>query len=176
MPDQVRAGVKSYNKRSIEFDNGSRIIVSTTTDNTGRGMSISLIYLDEMSFIAPNIAKELWTSLSPTLSTGGKCIITSTPNIDEDQFAEIWFGANQMVDKDGNETLVGRNGFRPFLATWEAVPGRDEEWARHQREELGDGRFEREHNCCNGATLITLQDENGKVFDISMKDLYNKCT
>ena len=176
MPDHVRAGVKSYNKRSIEFDNGSRIIVSTTTDNTGRGMSISLIYLDEMSFIAPNIAKELWTSLSPTLSTGGKCIITSTPNIDEDQFAEIWFGANQMVDKDGNETLVGRNGFRPFLATWEAVPGRDEEWARHQREELGDGRFEREHNCCNGATLITLQDENGKVFDISMKDLYNKCT
>lgn len=43
-PDHIRAGVTSYNKQSIEFENGSRIIAQTTTDNTGRGMSISLLY------------------------------------------------------------------------------------------------------------------------------------
>lgn len=43
-PDHVRAGVVSYNKGSIEFDNGSRIVSQTTTGNTGRGMSISLLY------------------------------------------------------------------------------------------------------------------------------------
>lgn len=147
IPDHIRAGVKAYNKRSIEFDNGSKIVATTTTENTGRGMSLSLIYLDEMAFIQPNIAKSLWTSLSPTLSSGGKCIITSTPNTDEDQFAELWFGANKMVDNFGNETPVGTNGFRPFIATWQAVPDRTQKWADQQKAELGEERFAREHLC-----------------------------
>ena len=45
-PDFLRAGVVSYNKGSIEFDNGSRIVSATTTGNTGRGMYISLLYCD----------------------------------------------------------------------------------------------------------------------------------
>lgn len=44
VPDHIRAGVKTYNKRSIDFDNGSRIVSTATTENTGRGMSLSLIY------------------------------------------------------------------------------------------------------------------------------------
>ena len=43
-PDSIRAGVTSYNKQSIEFDNGSRIVAQTTTPTTGRGMSLSLLY------------------------------------------------------------------------------------------------------------------------------------
>lgn len=43
-PDFIRPGVTSYNKGSIEFDNGSRIIAQATTENTGRGLSISLLY------------------------------------------------------------------------------------------------------------------------------------
>lgn len=44
VPDHVRAGVTAYNKRSINFDNNSRIVATTTTENTGRGMSLSLVY------------------------------------------------------------------------------------------------------------------------------------
>lgn len=43
-PDHIRCGVTSYNKESIEFDNGSRIVAQTTTETTGRGMSLSLLY------------------------------------------------------------------------------------------------------------------------------------
>ena len=43
-PEHIKAGATSYNKFSLEFDNGSRIVSSTTTENTGRGMSISLLY------------------------------------------------------------------------------------------------------------------------------------
>jgi hypothetical protein len=43
-PNHIRCGVPSYNKQSIEFDNGSRIIAQTTTETTGRGMSLSLLY------------------------------------------------------------------------------------------------------------------------------------
>ena len=147
VPDHIRAGVKTYNKRSLDFDNGSRIFATTTTETTGRGMSLSLIYLDEFAFVEPNIAKEFWTSLSPTLSTGGKCIITSTPNTDEDQFADIWFGANKLVDNLGNETEIGTNGFRPYMATWKAHPERDQTWADSELAGLGEDRFLREHEC-----------------------------
>ena len=63
-PDFIRAGVTSYNKGSIDFENGSRIVSATTTENTGRGMSISLLYADEFAFVRPGIAKEFWTSRS----------------------------------------------------------------------------------------------------------------
>ena len=47
----IRAGVTSYNKGSIDSDNGSRIIAQAFTDNTGRGMSITLLYCDEFAFV-----------------------------------------------------------------------------------------------------------------------------
>ena len=89
-PDHIRAGVTGWAKETLEFDNGSRIVAQTTTETTGRGMSLSLLYADEFAFVPPNVASEFWTSISPTLATGGKAIITSTPNSDEDQFALIW--------------------------------------------------------------------------------------
>ncbi|BDR25843.1 hypothetical protein RVBP17_1140 [Pseudomonas phage sp. 30-3] len=145
LPDHIRAGAITYNKHSIEFDNGSKIKSTTTTENTGRGMSISLVYLDEMAFVPYNVAIEMWTSLSPTLSTGGKCIITSTPNTDEDLFADIWHNANKLTDEYGNERKIGANGFKPFKATWKDHPDRDENWATIEREKIGEERFRREH-------------------------------
>lgn len=44
LPDFLKAGATSYNKGSIDFDNGSRIVSTTTTETTARGMSLSLIY------------------------------------------------------------------------------------------------------------------------------------
>jgi Terminase large subunit, T4likevirus-type, N-terminal/Terminase RNaseH-like domain len=146
-PDHIRCGVTSYNKGSIEFDNGSRIVSQTTTETTGRGMSISLLYCDEFAFVRPTIAREFWASISPTLATGGKAIITSTPNSDDDQFASIWREANKKMDEYGNERAIGRNGFSSYLARWDQHPERDETWAAQERSALGEERFRREHNC-----------------------------
>jgi hypothetical protein len=146
-PDHIRAGVTTYNKGSIDFENGSRIVAQTTTENTGRGMSLSLLFMDEFAFVRPTIATEFWTAISPTLATGGKCIITSTPNSDEDQFAQIWRGANKMFDAHGNATEVGVNGFRPYQAHWSEHPDRDEAWADNMRAQLGEERFKREIEC-----------------------------
>jgi len=146
-PDYIRAGVTSYNKGSLDFENGSRIVSATTTENTGRGMSISLLYCDEFAFVRPTIAQEFWTSITPTLATGGKCIITSTPNSDEDQFAQIWKAANNCFDDNGNETELGRNGFRAFRSAWSEHPDRDAAWADQMRAQLGEERFRREMDC-----------------------------
>ncbi len=147
VPDHIRAGVTSYNKGSLEFDNGSRIVAQTTTETTGRGMSISLLYADEFAYVRPTIAKEFWTSISPTLSTGGKAIITSTPNSDEDKFAELWKGANKCMDEYGNRTELGINGFKAYQSHWNEHPDRDEAWAAEQRAQLGEDRFRREIGC-----------------------------
>jgi hypothetical protein len=156
-PDHIRAGVTNYNRGSIDFENGSRIISATTTENTGRGMSISLLYADEFAFVRPGIAKEFWTSISPTLATGGKAIITSTPNSDEDQFALLWKGANKTEDEFGNPIDLGINGFKAYRSFWHEHPERDEEWAKEQRNQLGEDRFRREMDCefiINDETLI----------------------
>jgi len=146
-PDFIRAGVTSYNKGSLDFENGSRIVSQTTTENTGRGMSISLLYCDEFAFVRPTIAEEFWTSITPTLATGGKCIITSTPNSDEDQFAQIWRQATNCFDEFGNETELGKNGFKAYRSKWQEHPDRDDAWADQMRAQLGEERFRREMEC-----------------------------
>jgi hypothetical protein len=164
-PNHIRAGATSYNKGSIEFDNGSRIVSQTTTETTGRGMSISLLYCDEFAFVRPTIAKEFWTSISPTLSTGGKAIITSTPNSDEDQFAIIWKQANKTIDEFGNGTELGVNGFRAYQAAWHEHPDRDDQWKAEEMGRIGEERFRREHGCefliydetlINSSTLLEM--------------------
>lgn len=44
LPDWMRPGVVEYNKKSLIFDNKSKIISRATTPNAGRGLSISLLY------------------------------------------------------------------------------------------------------------------------------------
>jgi hypothetical protein len=173
-PDHIRAGVTSYNKGSLDFENGSRIVSTATTENTGRGMSLSLLFLDEFAFVRPSVASDFWTSISPTLATGGKCIITSTPNSDEDQFALLWKGANKCFDEYGNPTKLGINGFKAFTCRWDEHPDRDEAWAQNMRAQLGDDRFEREINCrfiIADETLIapaklTLMERQDPMFKI----------
>jgi len=169
VPDHIRAGAVDYNKGSLTFDNGSRIVSATTTENTGRGMSISLLYADEFAFVRPTIATEFWTSISPTLATGGKAIITSTPNSDEDQFALLWKGANRMEDEYGNPTEVGQNGFRAYRSFWHEHPDRDETWAQQQRAALGPDRFRREMDC-----EFIIADETliapAKLIDLAGRD------
>lgn len=131
---------------------------------------------DEFAFVKPRIASEFWTSISPTLSTGGKCIITSTPNQDDDQFARIWKDATKKTDAYGNPNVtgLGRNGFASIKFIWSEHPERDEEWASTERVKIGEERFLREHECefiiadetlVNPMKLITMEskDPNGKM-------------
>jgi len=179
-PDYIRAGVTSYNKGSIEFENGSRIVSQTTTGNTGRGMSISLLYCDEFAFVQPNIAEEFWTSISPTLATGGRAVITSTPNSDEDTFATIWKQAENKFDEYGNEQDVGINGFHAFRADWWEHP--DEEWKSEEIGRIGEEKFRREYGCeflVYDETLINsiklaVMEGNSPVLNMGQTRWYKK--
>jgi hypothetical protein len=175
LPDYIRDCAVDYNKRSLKFSNGSKIICRATTPNAGRGLSISLLYCDEFAAIRPSMAEAFWSSIQPVLSTGGKCIVTSTPNNNEDIFAQLWMGAINNIDDHGNVNEVGSNGFKAVSAIWSEHPDRDAEWEKAQRSKLGDEGFRREHCCISGNSKITIKLENGDVRDINIEDLYKFC-
>ena len=150
MPDWLKPGVLVYNRNSITFDNKSRVIARATTKNSGRGLSLSVLYADELSAVDLRKQRDFWSAIRPTLSTGGKCIITSTPGNDEDVFAQIWLSAINTYDDYGNlnKSGLGRNGFKAIQYTWKNHPKRDAAWEKEERQAMGDDeRFEREHNC-----------------------------
>jgi hypothetical protein len=99
--------------------------------------------------VQPNIAVEFWTSISPTLATGGKAIITSTPNSDEDTFALIWKESQDKFDEYGSEREdgLGRNGFHGYRSYWGDHPDRDENWKAQELGRIGEERFRREYGC-----------------------------
>jgi len=100
LPSWLKPGVKVNQVKTKKFENNSRIRALATTKTSGRGKSNSIVYLDEFAFVPPGIANDFWASLYPTLAAGGKCIMTSTPNTDEDKFAQIWLNADMSLTSE----------------------------------------------------------------------------
>lgn len=145
LPNYIRDAVVEFNKTSMVFKNGSKIVCRATSADSARGLSVSLLYADEMSFVRLSIQKEFWAAVRPILSTGGSSIITSTPGSDEDEFAQLWRGANDNILPDGTESPLGKNGYRATFAYWKDHPDRDEEWAQAERAAMSEEKFLREH-------------------------------
>lgn len=138
LPHWIKPGVTDdgWNKHGIKFDNETQIVSEATTENSGRGMSISLLYLDEFAFVKNSVAEEFWSAIAPTLSTGGQCIISSTPNGDTNLFAQLWRGA-----------LVEANDFIPSFVKWDDPPGRDEAFKEGMIAKLGERKWKQEFEC-----------------------------
>lgn len=138
LPNWLKPGVDpdNFNKHELVFDNKSRIISKATTKDSGRGLSISLLYCDELAFVNPHIQEEFWTAINPTLSTGGSAIITSTPNGDQGLFADLWRSA-----------VAGVGKFKSLHVPWDAPPGRDEQFKRDMIAEVGEQKWKQEFEC-----------------------------
>ncbi len=138
LPDFLKPGVTDdgWNALSLIFETGSRIISDATSETTGRGGSFSILYGDETAFVRPTIQSEFWASVSPTLATGGKMFLTSTPNGDSDLFATLWRGAERGV-----------NGFFPISIKWNEVPGRDASFKTKEIAKNGILKWQQEYEC-----------------------------
>jgi len=139
-----------WNKHSIAFDNDSRIDSTATSEDSGRGDSLSLLYLDEFAFVKDNIQDEFWTSILPTLSTGGSCIMSSTPNGDSDLFATLWRSANvnkEMSFEDEETGEIQNLTFTPMHIKWDQPPGRNEQFKKQQIALIGEQKWRQEYLC-----------------------------
>lgn len=138
IPLWMQQGIISWNKGSIELENGSKVIAAATASSSARGNTYNVIFLDEFAFVPKNIAEEFITSVYPTISSGKttKVIMVSTPN-GMNLFYKYWTDA---VNK--------RNLYTPIEAHWSVVPGRDDAWAEDQIKQLGQEKFNQEF-CCD---------------------------
>jgi len=138
LPRWLKPGVTSdgWNKKSVGFDNGCRVISRATSESSARGLSLSIVFADELAFVRDNIQQEFWSALSPTLSTGGSCIVASTPNGDMNLFAQL---------ARASESKVNEFVFKKYL--WHDVPERDEAWKRSEILRIGEEKFLQEHLC-----------------------------
>jgi len=177
LPFFLQPGCKALNKGSIEFSNNSRIVAAATSGSSIRGMSVSLLYLDEFAFVEN--AAEFYTSTYPVISSGTntKIIITSTANGIGNVFHKIWEGASQ-----------GINEFKPFRVDWWDVPGRDEDWKTQTiantsqlqfDQEFGNTFFGTGDTLINAETLLKLRAKNPlryleggdlKIYEETQKD------
>lgn len=156
LPSWLKPGCRYYSRTSIEFENGSKIKSEATSEKTGRGGSPSFLFIDEIAFLNRRIQEEMWASIAPSLSTGGKFVLTSTPNGDSDLFATLWRGAN-----------AGLNNFKPVKALWHQHPERGQEYYDDMLGKLGPVKARQELDCCSGSTIINTS--NGRI---TLEELY----
>ena len=137
LPKWLQQGVKEWNKTSIELENGSTILASSTASSAIRGTSQNFIYLDEFAFVPNGIQETFFSSVYPTISSGTttKVLITSTPN-GLNLFYKLW------VDSE-NE----RNSYKRIDVHWSDVPGRDEKWKEETIRNTSKEQFRQEFEC-----------------------------
>ena len=69
LPIWLSPCLETWNKSSIEFDNGTRIMTSRPHSDAFRGFAISLLYLDEVAFYNSKEWEDFKSSVFPTLSS-----------------------------------------------------------------------------------------------------------
>ena len=137
LPKWLQQGVVSWNKGSVDLENGSRVVASSTSSSAVRGGSYNMIFLDEFAFVPTNVAEDFFSSVYPTISSGKstKVIIVSTPN-GMNLFYKLWVDAENK-----------RNSYNIIDVHWSQVPGRDDKWRTETIANTSEEQFRREFDC-----------------------------
>jgi len=121
-------------KQAISFSNGSQIVAIPTSEDAGRSEALSLLIVDEAAIIRD--FEEIWTGLKPTISTGGSCIVLSTPKGVGGQYYKLW-----------TEAEAGLNDFEPTRLHWTVHPEHDEAWFKKESRGMSKRQVAQEFMC-----------------------------
>ena len=137
LPSWMQQGIISWNKGSLELENGSKISANSTSSSAVRGGSYNVIFLDEFAFIPNHIADDFFASVYPTISSGQstKVIIVSTPR-GMNHFYRMW-----------HDSEKGKNEYIPTDVHWSEVPGRDQVWKEQTIANTSEQQFKVEFEC-----------------------------
>ena len=146
LPKWLQQGVMSWNKGSLELENGSKILASSTSASAVRGGSYNIIFLDEFAYVPSNVAEQFFSSVYPTISSGKttKVMIVSTPH-GMNMFYKLWVDAEEK-----------RNEYVPIEVHWSEVPGRDEAWKQQTIKNTSEAQFNTEFECEFLGSIDTL--------------------
>ena len=146
LPKWLQQGVMSWNKGSLELENGSKILASSTSASAVRGGSYNIIFLDEFAYVPANVAEQFFSSVYPTISSGKttKVMIVSTPH-GMNMFYKLW-----------NDAENERNSYIPIDVHWSEVPGRDAAWKEETIKNTSASQFNTEFECEFLGSIDTL--------------------
>ena len=146
LPKWLQQGVMSWNKGSLELENGSKILASSTSASAVRGGSYNIIFLDEFAYVPANVAEQFFSSVYPTISSGKttKVMIVSTPH-GMNMFYKLW-----------NDAENERNSYIPIDVHWSEVPGRDAAWKEETIKNTSVSQFNTEFECEFLGSIDTL--------------------
>ena len=146
LPKWLQQGVMSWNKGSLELENGSKILASSTSASAVRGGSYNIIFLDEFAYVPANVAEQFFSSVYPTISSGKttKVMIVSTPH-GTNMFYKLW-----------NDAENERNSYIPIDVHWSEVPGRDAAWKEETIKNTSASQFNTEFECEFLGSIDTL--------------------
>jgi hypothetical protein len=146
LPKWLQQGVMSWNKGSLELENGSKILASSTSASAVRGGSYNIIFLDEFAYVPSNVAEQFFSSVYPTISSGKttKVMIVSTPH-GMNMFYKLW-----------NDAENQRNSYVPIEVHWSEIPGRDENWKAETIKNTSEQQFNTEFECEFLGSIDTL--------------------
>ena len=146
LPKWLQQGVMTWNKGSLELENGSKILASSTSASAVRGGSYNISFLDEFAYVPANVAEQFFSSVYPTISSGKttKVMIVSTPH-GMNMFYKLWTDAE-------NE----RNSYIPIEVHWSEIPGRDEAWKEETIKNTSTSQFNSEFECEFLGSIDTL--------------------
>lgn len=119
LPFFLKPGIKTWNQKSLTFENGCRIKTSARSKTPAIGFTIDVLYLDEFAHIPSNIIEPYYTAAFPTVSAvqNSKIIITSTPN-GMNLFHRL------LTDAERPEGDPMKNNYKAMRVYWHQVPGR----------------------------------------------------
>ena len=162
LPKWMQQGIVSWNKGSLELENGSKILAASTSASAVRGMSFNIIFLDEFAFVPNHIADSFFASVYPTITAGQntKVIVVSTPH-GMNHFYRMWHDAEK-----------GKNEYIPTDVHWSEVPGRDEKWKAQTIANTSEQQFKVEFECeflGSVDTLIAPSKLRSLVYDSPIK-------
>ena len=137
LPKWMQQGIISWNRGSLELENGSKILAASTSASAVRGMSFNILFLDEFAFVPNHIADSFFSSVYPTITSGKstKVIIVSTPH-GMNHFYRLWHDAEKA-----------KNEYIPTDVHWSEVPGRDEKWKKSTIANTSEAQFKVEFEC-----------------------------
>ena len=146
LPKWLQQGVMTWNKGSLELENGSKILASSTSASAVRGGSYNIIFLDEFAYVPANVAEQFFSSVYPTISSGKttKVMIVSTPH-GMNMFYKLWTDAEEQ-----------RNSYIPIEVHWSEVPGRDAKWKEETIKNTSESQFNTEFECEFLGSIDTL--------------------
>jgi hypothetical protein len=93
------------------LNNGSEVKAVASSKDALRGYTPSLIIVDEAAFIEGSKGEEFYEAAQPSLSTGGRCILISTPN-----------GYDPLYHKTYKLAKLGKNNYNTVDMKWYEDP------------------------------------------------------